>query len=119
MNRPDLDALEREHPADGPDTRADGETVRELVAYARDLEGERDLALADYQDLGREWHADMSRVEAERDRALADLEKASRACTELSERETKLKARVAELERLLDEATKPQPRAAKRGDTDR
>lgn len=47
------------------DARAD---VVALVARVRELEAERDQALADYQDLGRVMHEECSRLESECER---------------------------------------------------
>jgi hypothetical protein len=42
--------------------------VMTLIARVRELEAERDQALADYQDLGRVMHEECSRLEAECER---------------------------------------------------
>jgi hypothetical protein len=48
----------------------------QLADRVRELEAERDQALADYQDLGRVMHEECSRLEAECERLRAALEAA-------------------------------------------
>lgn len=63
-----LDAIEGRWPEGrlaNSDARAD---VLALIARVRELEEERDQALADYQDLGRVMHKECARLEAECER---------------------------------------------------